>query len=88
MIKKSELDTNKLAYATPAEMADLSKDPEYVRSSRELEEMRMLLGSNNDKRSNGDFEDLVPYLTEKGQKLSPEVVQSIMMRSMMPDISL
>ncbi|MBD5402875.1 hypothetical protein HDR58_08785 [bacterium] len=86
--QKSELDTNKLAYAAPAEMADLSKDPEYVRSSRELEEMRMLLGSNNDKRSNGDFEDLVPYLTEKGQKLSPEVVQSIMMRSMMPDISL
>ena len=48
----------------------------------------MLLG--NEKASeSADMMDLLPYMSEQGdKKLSPEVIQAMMMKSMMNGISL
>ena len=89
--KHSDSGLIKLAYAEPSKMfEELSKDPEYIRQRQELEELQMLFGSEASKseRSN-DMMDLLPYMSEQGdKKLSPEVIQSLMMQSMMGNITL
>ena len=69
-------------------MADLSKNPEYIQQKKELDELNMLLG--NEKSSDSsDMMNLLPYMSEEGNKnLSPEVIQAMMMKSMMGGLSL
>ena len=81
--QKSDSDTIKLAYMTPADMEALSKDPEYVKSQKEYEELRMLLGSDSPKSSENDLTNLLPELSNAESKVSPEVIQTMMIQSMM-----
>lgn len=87
--QKSDAGTIKLAYDAPSDvMADLSKNPEYIQQKKELDELNMLLG--NEKSSDSsDMMNLLPYMSERGNKnLSPEVIQAMMMKSMMGGLSL
>lgn len=88
--KHSDSGLVKLAYAEPSKMfEELSKDPEYIRQKQELEELQMLFGSESSKTDKNDMMDLLPYMSENGdKKLSPEVIQSLMMQSMMGNITL
>ena len=87
--QKSEANTVKLAYASPAEAYEqLSKDPEYIKQKQQFDELNMLLGNEKSSESS-DMMDLLPYMSEQGdKKLSPEVIQAMMMKSMMNGISL
>lgn len=84
--QKSDAGTIKLAYVPSEEFEKVSKDPEYIRQKQQLDELNMLLG--NDRNSNSD--DMMDLLmSEQGEKkLSPEVIQAMMMKSMMNGISL
>ena len=43
----------------------------------------------NSSSKEGDITDLLPYVSEQGEKkLSPEVIQALMMQSMMNDLTL
>ena len=87
--KQSDSGTIKLAYVAPSdEMKKLSQDPEFTQSQRELDELRMLLGNDsNSKSSNDDLMNLVPYMSGQYKNLSPEVIQAMMIKSMMPDFT-
>lgn len=87
--KQSDSETIKLAYVAPSdEMKKLSQDPEFTQSQRELDELRMLLGNDsNSKSSNDDLMNLVPYMSGQDKNLSPEVIQAMMIKSMMPDFT-
>ncbi len=86
--QKSNSETIKLAYEiSQNELEALSKDPEYIRSKQEYEELHMLLGGNSDTKDS--MADFLPYMTESGSKnLSPEVIQTMMMKSVMGDLNL
>ena len=81
--QKSDSDTIKLAYMTPADMESLSKDPEFVKSQKEYEELKMLLGSDSQNNSENDLTNLLPELSNSESKVSPEVIQTMMIQSMM-----
>lgn len=87
--KQSDSGMIKLAYVAPSdEMKKLSQDPEFTQSQRELDELRMLLGNDsNSKSSNDDLMNLVPYMSGQDKNLSPEVIQAMMIKSMMPDFT-
>lgn len=87
--KQSDSGTIKLAYVAPSdEMKKLSQDSEFTQSQRELDELRMLLGNDsNSKSSNDDLMNLVPYMSGQDKNLSPEVIQAMMIKSMMPDFT-
>lgn len=85
----SSLETVNLAYDanSSSEMEKLEKDPEYIRQKQEIEELNKLFGSKSN--GEGDITDLLPYVTEQGdKKLSPEVIQALMMQSVMSDLTL
>lgn len=86
--QKSNSETIKLAYEiSQNELEALSKDPEYIRSKQEYEELHMLLGGNSDTKDS--MADFLPYMTESDSKnLSPEVIQTMMMKSVMGDLNL
>lgn len=85
---KTESDTIKLAYNSPSnDMETFLKDPEYQQAQREMNELRMLLGSDNAKDSNDDFMNLVPYISDKDKNMPPEVIEAMMVKSMMPDFT-
>lgn len=86
--QKSDAGSLKLAYEFPQKELDaLSKDPEYIKSKQEYEELHMLLGG--DSYSKDNMSDFLPYMTEAGSKnLSPEVIQTMMMKSVMGDLNL
>ena len=88
--KHSDSGMVKLAYAEPSKMfEELSKDPEYIRQRQELEELQMLFGSEKAKSERDEMMDLLPYMSEQGdKKMSPEVIQSLMMQSMMGNLTL
>ena len=86
--QKSDSETIKLAYDSSAiDMNSIMKDPEYIRQKQEFDELNMLLG-NEKAKDNSDIMNLLPYMTEGDKKLSPEIIQSMMMKSMMGDITL
>ena len=86
--QKSDSETIKLAYDPSAiDMDSIMKDPEYIRQKQEFDELNMLLG-NEKSKDHSDIMDLLPYMTEGDKKVSPEVIQSMMMKSMMGDITL
>jgi len=85
--KKSDSNTIKLAYDSESMYEKLQKDPEYIRQQQEIEEISRMFGKTSSK--DGDLTDLLPYVTEQGEKkLSPEVIQALMMQSMMNDLTL
>ena len=88
--KHSDSGMVKLAYAEPSKMfEEISKDPEFIRQRQELEELQMLFGSEKVKSERNEMVDLLPYMSEQGdKKLSPEVIQSLMMQSMMGNLTL
>jgi len=89
--KKSKVDTEesiKLAYDTMAVddvMKDFSSDPDFVRAQKELDEIKMLFGDSDSKESSS-LTDLLPSLMKEGENISPEVIQTLMMQSIAPDI--
>lgn len=88
--QKSDSGNIKLAYVATSdnEFEKLKNDSEFQQSQRELNELRMLLGNNSTtESSNRDLTDLIPYMTEKDKNLSPEVIQAMMIKSMMPDFT-
>lgn len=88
--KHSDSGMVKLAYAETSKMfEEISKDPEFIRQKQELEELQMMFGSDRVKSDRNDIADLIPYMSEQGdKKLSPEVIQSLMMQSMMGNLTL
>lgn len=85
--KKSDSNTIKLAYDSESMVEKLKQDPEYIRQQKEFEEISRMFGTSSKKE--GDLTDLLPYITEQGEKkLSPEVIQALMMQSMMNDLTL
>ena len=85
--KKSDLGTIKLAYEPSSEFEKIQNDPEYIQQQREYEQITQMLGTNSNQKD--DMADLLPYMTEQGdKKLSPEVIQTLMMQSMMNDLTL
>jgi hypothetical protein len=81
---KTDSEQIKLAYDIPENvLKDLEKDPEYIQQKKELEELNMLLGNDKSSKSS-DVSDLIPYMNESNSKnISPEVMQTLMMQSMM-----
>ena len=88
--QKADSETIKLAYEIPSNvMEEISKDPEYIRQKQEMEELNMLLGNDRNNNNRNDMMDLLPYMSEQGdKKLSPEVIQSMMMQSIMGNLTL
>lgn len=85
--KKSEGEgTIKLALADNMDVADIFKSPEYIQNKKELDEIRMMFGDYNSNDSASDISTLLPQLAQDGQNVSPEVVQMMMMQSVMPNI--
>ena len=82
--QKSDSETIKLAYEIPSNLMDeISKDPEYIKQKQEMDELNMLLGNDRNNNNRNDMMDLLPYMSEQGdKKLSPEVIQSMMMLSL------
>ena len=79
----------KLAYVEPSKMfEELAKDPEYIRQKQELEEIQMLFGSNGVKSERNEMVDLLQMSEQGDKKLSPEVIQSLMMQSVMGNLTL
>lgn len=86
--QKSESESLKLAYVAPSDkMSEFYKDPEYIQTQKELNELRMLLGSENSKSTEGDLMDLVPKMSEQDKNLSPDMIEAMMVKTMMPDFS-
>ena len=88
--QKSDSETIKLAYEIPSNLLDeISKDPEYIKQKQEMDELNMLLGNDRNNNNRNDMMDLLPYMSEQGdKKLSPEVIQSMMMQSIMGNLTL
>jgi hypothetical protein len=88
--QKSDSETIKLAYEIPSNLMDeISKDPEYIKQKQEMDELNMLLGNDRNNNNRNDMMDLLPYMSEQGdKKLSPEVIQSMMMQSIMGNLTL
>lgn len=85
---KTDSETIKLAYNTPSnDMESFLKDPQYQQAQREMNELRMLLGSDSQKNSNDDLMNLVPYISDKDKNMSPEMIEAMMVKSMMPDFT-
>ena len=85
---KTDSETIKLAYEpSTIDFKSIEKDPDFIKQRQEFEELNMLLG--NDKKSDSnDITNLLPYMTEGDQKVSPEVIKDMMMQSMMESISI
>ena len=66
-------------------MKDFSSDPDFVRAQKELDEIKMLFGDSDSKESSS-LTDLLPSLMKEGENISPEVIQTLMMQSIAPDI--
>ena len=77
--KKSDLGNDKIAY-NDEDIEALANDPEFIQAQREMNQLRMLLG--NDKSDGfSDLTDMIPYMSGQNRKLSPEVIQAMMMKS-------
>ncbi len=83
--KKSEANnTLKIAYVTEENIDALSKSTD-IQAEKDMEAIKLILGGSESKSSNG-LNDLVPYITEN-KEMSPELIQSMMMNSIMPDLT-
>lgn len=88
--KKSDLGTLTLAYnGESSEMDEFTKSPEYIQSKKELDQINILFGNNNSKETNESDEmtNLIMSSQNGKENVPPEVIQSMMMKSMMPDFT-
>ena len=82
--KKSDSGCEKLAYDINSKV----NDSIYDIQRQEYTQMSALLGI-DDKPSKTDMFDILPQMMEKGdEKLSPEFIQTMMLKTMMSDITL
>lgn len=85
--KKSEAEeTIKLAMADNMDVEDILKSPEYVQNKKELDQIKMMFGNYDDSGLNNDISSMLPQIAKEGENISPEVVQMMMMQSVMPNI--
>ncbi len=85
--KKSQgEETIKLALADNMDVADIFNDPEYIRNKKELDEIKMMFGDYGDADKSSDITSMLPQLAKEGENVSPEVVQMMMMQTVMPNI--
>jgi len=86
--QKTDSETIKLAYEIPQkELEAIEKDPEFIKTKQEYEQLSRMLGNDSSKQE--DIMTDLMYMNEKDAKnLSPEAIQTMMMRSMMGDLSL
>ena len=66
-------------------MEKFSTDSDVIQAQKELDEIKMLFGDNESKKSDS-LTDLLPSLLKNGENVSPEVIQALMMQSIVPDI--
>jgi len=89
---KTDADTIKLAYEPSAEWQEIQKDPEYIKNQQDFEQLQMMLGTSKTENSTAtsDITNLLPYMTKDNntQNMTPEMIQTMMLQSMMSDISL
>ncbi len=89
--QKSDLGVDKLAYNNSSQTwSDIANDPQYIKSKQEIDELNLLLG-NDKSQDSSDLMSLLPYMSDsenKNQNLPPEVIQAMMMKSMMGDLNL
>ena len=86
--QKSDSGSIKLAYLTEEDWESIKKDPEFIKAQNEYREISAILGSDSSKEVT-DFSDILPYMNEENaQKMSPEMIQNMMMKSLMGDITL
>ncbi len=90
--KHSDASTVKLAFAgTSKEFEAVMNDPEFVRQRQEYNELSALLGTNDKTQKSDTMVDFLPYMApsaDGSKNLSPEVIQAMMMRSMIGDLNL
>ena len=87
--QKSESETIKLAYDNSGfDFESLKNDPEFVRQQQEIDELNMMFGNNATSSDGNDITDLIPYMSGENKNISPEVVQTLMMKSVLGNISL
>ena len=85
--KKSEAqETIKLALADNMDVEDIFKSPEYIQNKKELDQIKMMFGNYENNESNGDLSAMLPQMAKEGENIPPEVVQMMMMQSVMPNI--
>lgn len=85
--KKSEgEETIKLALADQMDVEDILKNPEYIQNKKELDEIKMMFGDYGASDVSSDITTMLPQLAKDGQNVSPEVVQMMMMQTVMPNI--
>ena len=68
---------------TPSDMEALSKDPEYVKSQKRIRRIENAVRKRQPKSSENDLTNLLPELSNAESKVSPEVIQTMMIQSMM-----
>lgn len=85
--KKSEAEeTIKLAFADRIDVADILNSPEYIQNKKELDEIKMMFGDYGTSDVSSDITTMLPQLAKDGENVSPEVIQMMMMQSVMPNI--
>ena len=85
--KKSEAEQPlKLAWANNMDEADIFNNPEYIQNKKELDEIKMMFGNYDSSNSVSDISTVLPQLSENGKNISPEVIQMMMMQTVMPNI--
>ena len=73
----------KLALAQDLDVDSLLKNPEYVKNKKELDELKMMLGTSD---STSDITTMLPEIAKDGGNISPQVIQAMMMQAVMPNI--
>jgi hypothetical protein len=85
--KKSEAqETIKLALADNMDVEDIFKSPEYIQNKKELDQIKMMFGNYENNDSSSDISAMLPQMAKEGENIPPEVVQMMMMQSVMPNI--
>ena len=79
-------ETIKLALADQMDVEDILKNPEYIQNKKELDEIKMMFGDYGTNDLSSDMTTMLPQLAKDGQNVSPEVVQMMMMQTVMPNI--
>ncbi len=79
-------ETVKLALADKMDVEDILKNPEYIQNKKELDEIKMMFGDYGTSDSSSDITTMLPQLAKDGQNVPPEVVQMMMMQTVMPNI--
>lgn len=75
-----------MALADNMDVADIFNNPEYIQNKKELDEIKMMFGDYSTSESNSDVASMLSDMAKNEQNISPEVIQMMMMQSVMPNI--